>query len=87
MAVNSQRDSRIRVPHLIFRDGRIRSNVHQQTRVAMPESVHAGAFDLELVEDRPEAVFNNFVRRIRPPVAIEEKKTLGILLSTSPDIP
>jgi len=44
----------------------------------MPKRVHASAFDLELVEDRPKAVLDNFIRCIGSPVAIEEEKALGI---------
>src|ERR1700723_884034 len=40
MAINSERDSRIRVPHLILRDSRICSHVHQQGSVSVPKSVH-----------------------------------------------
>jgi len=39
MTVDSQRNSRIRVSHLLFRDRRIRSYFYEQTRVAMPEWV------------------------------------------------
>src|SRR5713226_3297375 len=78
--VRLQRDPCIRVSHLLFRDSRICSYVHQQTRVTMPKCVHASAFDLELVEDRPEAVLDNFVRCVRSPVAIEEEKPLWIRL-------
>jgi hypothetical protein len=44
----------------------------------MPKRVHASAFNLELVEDRPKAVLDNFVCCIGSPVAIEEEKALGI---------
>jgi ribosomal protein S3AE len=64
VTVDSQRDSRIRVSHLFFRDRRIRSYFHQQTRMAMPECVHSRAFDSELVEYGPKAVFDNLVRGI-----------------------
>jgi hypothetical protein len=78
VAINPQSDSRIRMSHLSFRDSRIRSYVHQQTRVAMPKRVHASAFNLELVEDRPKAILDNFVRCIGSPVAIKKEKALGI---------
>ncbi len=44
----------------------------------MPKRVHASAFDLQLVQDRPKSVLDNFVRCIGSPVAIEEEKALGI---------
>src|SRR5882762_1651797 len=44
----------------------------------MPKRVHASAFDLELVEDRPKTVLDNFIRCMGSPVAIEEEKALGI---------
>src|SRR5450631_3496494 len=44
----------------------------------MPKRVHASAFNLELVEDRPKAVLDNFVCCIGSPVAIEEEKALVI---------
>ena len=43
----------------------------------MPKRVHASAFNLELVENRPKAVLDNFVRCIGSPVAIEEEKPSG----------
>jgi hypothetical protein len=46
---------------MLFRDRRIRSHFHQQTRVAMPERVHSRTFDSQLVEDGPETVLDNFV--------------------------
>ena len=46
VTVNPERDSRVRMPQLLLSDFRIRSNVHQHTRVTVPKSVHAGAFDL-----------------------------------------
>lgn len=78
VAINSQRDSRIRMSHLSFRDCRIRSYIHQQPSMAMPKRVHTSAFNLELVEDRPKAVHDNFVRCIGSPFATEEERTLEI---------
>jgi ribosomal protein S3AE len=76
--VDSQRDSRIRVSHLRFRDRRIRSYFHQQTRVAMSECVHSRAFDSKLVENGPKAVFDNLVRGVRPSIPVQEQKGCGI---------
>src|ERR1700683_2340396 len=70
--INSQSNARIRVPHLIPRHRRIRSPVHEQTRVAMSECMHSTARDPQFVEHRPEPVLDDFVGGERTAVPVEK---------------